>query len=173
MSTIPSNQNFPTKNQIPNNSIMDKFDKQVYLGNYFRFAATTALTGTSENPLYLLKCPATATKSLFFNLNRIIGQTASQTITIRAYIGPTVTVAGTSKTPLNARPANTNASIADLELTPTTSANGILISALLAAPLAMAEADELIILDPGQSLLITTQATASMSVLAELGWYEL
>lgn len=173
MSTIPSNQNFPSKNQIPANSIMDKFDKQVYLGNYFRFVATIALASASEAPIYLLKCPPTSLKSIFLNLNRIIGATASQTVTVRVYLNPTVSLAGTSKTPLNARPANANASIADFESAPSVSANGTLMSAILAAPLAQGQTDELIILDPGQSLLITAQGTAAMSVISEQGWYEL
>lgn len=82
---------------------------------------------------------------------------------------------GTLLTPTNMRPLNANTSISVCSLGPTVSANGTLIGSLGApATIASIMASELVILDPGQSLLVTAKCQASTATAnADVGFYEI
>lgn len=171
-----------TKNQIPENSILDHFDKQAYLGNQFAFVLSDFSAGaTSETPFLLLSNPAVSASafgtgygSLFQNLRRIISLTANDTVILRAYMNPTVTANGTAKTPVNVRPGSSNTSIAKLYESPSVSANGTLVDVIASNAFDPKDSSSLLILDPGQSLLLTVQQSAGAGVVGcSLGWFEL
>jgi hypothetical protein len=48
-----------TGRQIPNESILDAFCKQTYLGNAYIVPTTVALSNTAETPIILIENPAT------------------------------------------------------------------------------------------------------------------
>lgn len=172
-------QNPGTNKQVPEHAIYDFFNKQVYLGNQYLYTANTAITGTSENAIYLLSNPPVSGnafpnsyKSLFVNLRKFTCATSSQSAVIRFYVSPTATP-GSPLTPLNARPLSLNTSIAALSSGPTASANGSLIGAVATSAFVSNSDNNLLIIDPGQSLLITCQATANSTLVSEIGWYEI
>jgi hypothetical protein len=170
-----------TNRQVPDHSIMDHYNKQTYLGNKFVYASNQAIASTSEIPLLLLQNPAVATSSfpsgytgLFVDLMKLAVITASQSAVIRVYLNPTTPVAGTAKTPTNLRYASATTSIAALSAAPTVSGNGTLINVLSALPGQPDRSDLLVILDPGQNMLLTIQATANPTTIAQsISWYEL
>lgn len=168
-----------TNRQIPDNAILDHFNKQVYLGNKFKYVLSSTAGGTSETAQLLLTNPAVTTAAfpnqvaLFVDLRRLTGLTAASTNVMKVYLNPTVTGAGTPVVPLNLRPASSNVAVAALASGPTVSANGSLVEALAAGALASNSSNDLIILDPGKSLLITLQSPTSAVIDAELSWYEL
>ncbi len=288
-----------TNRQVPDHSIMDAFNKQTYLGNQFVYSSSQTSGGSSETTLYLLRNPAVTSSgfpanytSLFVNFIKSVCITASQGVTLRAYLTPTVTAGtqtvalapdvsgslnstffllngpgntnkyyvwyninsagvdpavagrtgiavagatnvtaanlgtatknainsaaavdftvtgtstititntsvasftaavdgsaatgftfavtsagnGTAVTPVNLRPASPTTSIAGLSTVPTVSANGTLLFALAAIPGSADAIAPLVILDPGKSLLVTIQATATSTVgVPNLGWFE-
>ncbi len=112
-------------------------------------------------------------QSLFVDLRRLSGVTASATNVMRVYLSPTITSNGTPVVPVNLRPANSSVSIAGLYSSPTISANGTLIETLSAAALTSISSEQLIVLDPGKSLLITLQTTNSAVAVAQLSWAEI
>ncbi len=171
-----------TNRQIPDSAILDHFNKQVYLGNRYSFTLAFTAAGTTETVSFLLQNPAQTTvafpsqsgpSALFVDLRRMSGNTAITTANImRVYLNPTVTAVGTARIPLNMRPASPNVSIASLHSAPTISANGTLIEAISSSAPNSVSSGELIILDPGQNLLITLQTETSAVISAALGWYE-
>ena len=175
MATITGLTNFPTANQNPVNSIMDRFDKQTYLGNAFIFGQQSVSLGTTaETDLATLACPVGSTKSIFVVLRRV--SSSAQQVLFAYYVAPTITSAGTVATPVNLRPASSNASIASVHTGPTVSSEGTLFSTLGCPSnfYVISDAETMIILDPGQVLLITGQAlTATTSINYEISWYEL
>lgn len=174
MSIISSNQNFPTKNQIPDHSIMDHFKKQTYLGNEYIYSASTAIGGTSEVPLLYLANPAGSAKSLFYGMRKLICATASNSAIARFYLNPVSITGGSTETPINLRVASSNESIATLTLSPSVGGSfGSLIDILSSLNPSPDESNTLIILDPGESLLITSQCSASSTVITKNSWYEL
>lgn len=173
MATIPSNLRFPTSAQNPSEAIMDLFGKQVYLGNTFVYASSVSVSGTSEQPFYTLANPLDNAKSLFVNLRKVISGSASLSVIMKCYIAPIVSVAGNAQTAINMRPANGNLATGVLQLSPTVSANGSLILVEASNAFDPKFSQNLVILDPGQVMLVTFQCSASDTVLFELGWYEL
>lgn len=169
-----------TNRQIPQDSILDTFSRQSYLGNQFIYAASVSAPG-SETPLFLLSNPVVvgaafpATyKSLFVNLRKVVCSVTGASSVLKFYFNPTLTGNGTPVTILNARPANLNTPIGVLTSSPTTSANGSLVDSLASAAFSTDESDFMLILDPGQKLLVTVQASAgSTTTLTKLGWFEL
>lgn len=161
-----------TKRQIPDQSIMDKFNRQIYLGN--NYSVTRGFTvGTSETPLILLNNTNT-TLALFQNLAMVSATTASNSVQVNVYLNPTVTVAGTALTPQNLRGSYGNNSLATVTYSPTISVNGVLVDVLSAAALSNGMSNLLKILDNGQKLLLTSVASsASTNVTAILQWFEL
>lgn len=172
MASIPSQTRFPTSNQNPTNSIMDYFNKQAYLGN--QFAVTLSPTITGSEVATLLMQNLSTTKSMFVNNKMLTSLTASNSAVLRAYIGPTFSAAGTAATIENFRPANTTASVATLTTGPTASNNGTLIDVIASPTLTTNRSNQMTIIDPGQTLLITLQASAGGTVIAyQLAWFEL
>lgn len=172
-------QNPGTNRQVPEHAIYDFFNKQVYLGNQHLYAANTAVTGTAENAIYLLSNPTVPTsafpnnyKSLFVNLRKFTCATATQSAIVRFYVSPTISSAGSVLTVLNARPLSSNTTVAVLTSGPTASANGSLIGSIATSAFIPSSDTNLLIIDPGQSLLITCQATASSTVVSEIGWFD-
>lgn len=170
-----------TNRQVPEHSIMDAYNKQTYLGNQFIYSASTALTGSSEVPLYVLQNPAVTTaafpatqQALFLNFRKVTCITASQSILLRFYFNPVGVSGGTPETPVNLRPLSTATGIATLALKPTVSgSNGTLVTVLSSNAFAPDLSNVLAVLDSGQSLLVTAQPSGDCSVIAELGWYQL
>ena len=161
-----------TNRQVPDQSIMDHFGKQVYIGNSFIFPINgISLPNNTETPVALIKNPATTSsttinKALFFRKLEIA---AGGIVYVRYYINPTITVNGGAFTPLNLRPANPQASIATCFTGPTIAANGTLYSPFGSS------SDLLLILDAGKTLLITYQYPGAGTITANssTSWYEL
>lgn len=163
--------------QIPDKAMQDQFNRQAYLGNSFVYQyGATAVSGTSEVPILLIKNAQTITnsRSVFVNLRRCINLTASQTAIFRFYLNPTVSSAGTPAVAINLRPAVGTSSIATLTTAPTISANGSLIGMLATTDYGgMADNTMLAVLDNSKSHLITVQVSQDADPVAiTLGWYE-
>lgn len=167
-----------TKNQVPEHSIMDKYNKQTYLGNNY-FVSGTFTVGASEIPLILLQNVQTVNAQLaigvFHNLIRLIGKTSGAAVILNAYLNPTFSAAGTPMTISNYRSSYGVArAIATLTSAPTVSVNGTLIDSISAPALSVGTSDVLKILDNGQNLLITAIASVGgTSVSVVSGWYEI
>lgn len=169
-----------TNKQIPDNAILDHFNKQRYLGNYFKFSFEYTASGAAEtavlylaNPVVVVAAFPASNVGLFVDLRRLVGETASAGSVLKVYLGPTISGAGAVKVPLNVRPANLNASVALLESEPTASANGSLIEALSGSAFEAISSSDMLILDAGQSLLVTVTTADAAVVGVELGWFEL
>lgn len=165
-----------TNVQIPAESILDTFYKQTYLGNAFIVPVEVSLGDTSETLIALIRCPATATKAIFLNLRRF--SSSDQEVLIKTYLKPTISTTSTASVPSNLRPASP--SVSQAQLYPhgqfTVSSNGTLISGIGCAGDDFVVMDNklLIILDPGQSLVITATALADTTTLnLDASWYEL
>lgn len=161
-----------TARQIPDHAILDVFNKQVYLGNQFNYVLSTATGGTSEVAALSFANPVINTVALFLNLRRATGITAAATMIMRTYLSPTISSPGTPVTPTQLRPANANVSVADLRSAPTASSNGTLVEALGGLALTSFSANTLFVIDPGKTLLVTLQTSATATVLTEIDWYE-
>ncbi len=174
MATIPSNLNFPTSKQVPDHSIMDFYNKQVYLGNQFiADPGVLSLADTAEHPLLYILCPATSAKSLFIkdlNLN-VTGST--DVVTFRIYFTPVTVSSGSSVTPKNARIASGTASVATVKSGVAAVSNGTLLQTIVANVNTQISHNSLIILDPGTAILITGQAAVTASVICNEVHYEL
>jgi hypothetical protein len=97
---------------------------------------------------------------------------------MKAYVNATLATTGTATTPVNLRPANSNTSVSVCYVNGqfTTSANGTLVSALGCPADYYVTLDNslLLIIDPGQNLLITATAIAMTTTLnADISFYEL
>jgi hypothetical protein len=160
--------------QVPSESIMDRYGKQVYLGNQFGIAlGNVTVTGTAEVPLWLLLNSATSGKALFIVLKKLAGVTAGDTAILRSYINPTVTANGTTQSILNLRPASPLTPVAQAFTGSTVTANGTFVDALSVGVLNTSESDQLLVLDPGVNMLLTAQVNATSTIAALLNWYEL
>lgn len=168
-----------TNKQVPDHAILDHFNKQVYLGNRHSVILAVTSGGTSEVAEVLLSNPAVSAVSfpnqvaLFVDLRRLVGQTASANNIVRVYLDPTVTDPGTPLVSHNLRPASTNAAVGVATSAPTVGANGTLVEALSSTAAATSESGELIILDPGHSVLITLQTAMSAVVDLQVSWSEI
>ena len=169
-----------TNKQLPDHAILDYFNKQIYLGNGFSVPQSLALSGTSENLLYLVQNPVTSTsfpssyKSLFLNLRKYL--TTLQNVVIKIYQAGVVATVSTASTAQNLRPASSNASIAGVYVNGqfTMTSNGTLMSELGVTPSAPLDDSMLVIVDPGQSILITATAlVTTTTVQSTVSWYEL
>lgn len=166
-----------TNKQVPDHSIMDKYNKQTYLGNNY-FVSQTFTVGASEIPLILLQniqnVNAQIAVGVFHNLIKIIGKTTGASIILNAYLNPTFSSAGTAMTISNYRSSYGLINVkATLTQAPTVSANGTLVDSISAPALSVGSSDILKILDNGQNLLITAIASgAGTSVGVISGWYE-
>jgi hypothetical protein len=167
--------NFPTAQQVPDKAILDAFNKQTYLGNQWCYATNLqTISGTNEFPLILLTCPTTSTKSLFSNQRNAECLTANSTAIFRYYLNPTVSSVGTTETPVNLRPASSNTALGLPTLNPSVSANGSYFTMLDISTFVPAISNSLVILDPGQTLLVTVKVSAGSTVVnSEILWFEI
>lgn len=167
-------QNAPlTNTQLPLNAIMDLNGTQTYLGNTFALpAAGTSLSNTSETPITVIKNPAGSGKSLFIfirafssNLNPVI---------FRTYIAPVVNSAGSATTPVNMRSGAITASVSLCYESASITTNGTLLDVYAGGTNSFLPTP-LIIIDQGNSLLITGQQSTSGTSLAipQVVWYEI
>lgn len=169
-----------TNRQIPNDSILDANFRQSYLGNQFIYAVNASVSG-SETPILLLSNPVVVSsafpsgyKSLFVNLRKVVCSVTGASAVLKYYFNPTITGNGTPVTILNARPASPNVAVGVLTSGPTASSNGSYVDAIASLAFSTDESNFLLILDPGQNLLVTAQASASSTAtLIKLGWMEI
>jgi len=169
-----------TNRQVPDNSILDRFGKQTYLGNAFRYNLVFTSAGTTEAAALLLANPPVAGSSfpnqvgLFVDLRRFSGLSGTADTIVRAYLNPVVSSAGTPVIPVRPRPASTTiASVGVLTSSPTVSGNGTLVESLSGSNFVTSESSALLILDPGQTLLLTVQSANAAVIGLQLGWYQL
>lgn len=172
---ITGNQNFPNKNQVPDHSILDLFGKQAYLGNQFvASSGVVSLADTAEHPVMYLLNGAANTKSLFNGIRKCFAGDVTNLIVFRVYQQPTTVAAGSVITPTNSRLASATLSSATVKKSVTAVSNGTLIETLpIGFGYAPIESNNLLILDPGYSLLITAQAVAATTCVIEMVWWEL
>ena len=171
-----------TNRQLPDNSILDINGKQVYLGNQYTYAlGGTEITSTSEAPLLLLSNPAVTASgfpsnyvSLFCNIRKMITLTDTENCILRFYLSPTVTGAGTPAAAVNRRGGSLNTTVGVIATGATVSSNGSLVDMISSLSLATDESNSLIVLDPGNDLLVTVQpSSTSTFISAVIGWYQL
>lgn len=169
-----------TNKQVPDNAILDRFNKQIYLGNKYGYILNLTAGGTTEVSEIYLANPVSSSSSfpsgkvsLFVDLRMLTPLSSAANNIMRVYLNPTVSVAGTTRTPVNMRPASPNVSVATLESAPTTTASGTLVESLASSTVASQTSSNLIILDPGQSMLITLQTTLAAVANLQIGWYEI
>lgn len=168
-----------TNKQVPDQSIMDKFNKQIYLGNSFVVSESLSLGTTAEFNLFLIRNPNVSSfqlsKSLFIQLSRFAS--SAQSALIQTYISPVVSTVGTPLVPVNLRPANPNTSVAQVYSNGqfTLSSRGTLMFSLGVGGTNASSLDGLMtIIDQGFDLLITGEAvTASTLLSSTLSWYEI
>lgn len=169
-----------TNRQLPDQAILDSFGKQSYLGNSFIASSTLVSLDPGETPLFSLANPAANAHpqnvSLFLNVKRLMCGPVSAAIglcTFKFYYSPTITGAGTLVTPKNMRLANTAASIMSAHYSPSASSNGTFICAMVVESNVI-DSSGIIVLDPGQTLLVTANPAASSTpVGCEFIWWEL
>jgi hypothetical protein len=181
---IPSQPNLPTPSQNPANSILDQFNRQTYLGNAYSFPiGPQTVNSTAETPIGLIVNPLTSggaqnLKALFNNLRTTASDNASGdgTSFFRYYINPTIAALGTQTIPVNCRPASNLTSVSNCYVSGqfTVSANGTLWRSIMAGYSAIDDSALLLVLDPGQSLLITVECVTSGSqIINASSFYEI
>ena len=126
-----------TNKQIPDNAILDRFDKQAYLGNqYCAATGVISLSNTAETPLLYLGDPATTTGafpvnaiSLFLRTRKLICYDVSDATAavFRLYINPSTISGGTPLTPSNNRLGSSFTSVATATISPTVGSKGTLV----------------------------------------------
>lgn len=164
-----------TSNQIPDHSIMDYFNKQAYLGQAFTWSTDAAsITGTSEVNFLYIANPVGSGKGLFVDARRLACNdvTNATDIVYRFYIANTAVSGGTAETPINLRPASPTTSLATVLLKPTAT-KGTLVGTFVVGWQCPQETRQLLILDPGQNLLLTAQPSASSVGVAAFSWQEI
>jgi len=165
-----------SRNQIPDESILDINGKQAYLGNAYK-APTGLVNGNTmtETPLILIQngtANALPTAIAAFIQSIKLGcDTSTALATFKFYTASASISSGSAITPVNARPANANTSAMTVTKAPTVGTKGTLIDEIWTNGTVVLDS-ELLVLDSGQSLLITQQVSASADVQATLGWYE-
>lgn len=167
-----------TNNQIPNNSILDHFNKQVYLGNQYSVNKSFTI-GASEIPLLYLNNSQTGSppnlKALFQNIFKMAFESASGSLTLNAYLDAVVT-GGTPVTPINMRPSYGITNIVGTVVSsPTIVSIGTLVDTISGSNAQPVSSSELLkILDNTQNMLITGIGSgAGLLCNIILQWYEL
>ena len=171
-----------TNIQIPDHAILDFFNKQNYLGNAYTVSTNKQTIGsTGETALIALSNPISnlstnkqnGSLALFLGLRKYIQANNFTTASLfRIYLNPTFTV-GSTLTPINLRSGSAFTSKMTAKLSPTVSVNGTFMMTN-ATGSQEADSSNLIILDPGSSILVTVQCgTSSTDVITELSWYEI
>lgn len=162
-------QPFPTNPQLSLNKLLD-----VAQGCSFVVSAPTTAAGTTETPLLYLSVPTGQSKSAAIWLRKYASQTASDSAIFKTYANPVTVTSGTPITPVNLRiDASSPVSVCSALISPSAVSNGTLLTndGIGQSELLI---DQPIIVDPGNSLLITATASAtSDKIVAELTWSEL
>lgn len=162
-----------TQTQLPNDSILDLFNKQTYLGNTFTLpAAGTSLTDTTETVIAVISNASTNTKSLFLFSRMIMSN--NNPVLARFYKSPTLNVAGSATVPLNVRLGSTATTVSTCYLSATLTSNGTLLETIPATTYGV-KSNVMIIIDPGTKIAVTAQQAAAGTslVIPELAWYEI
>lgn len=173
MSILPA-----TNKQVPEHSIMDHFNKQVYLGNQYSVNKSFTI-GASEIPLLYLSNIQTGNiqilKGLFQNIFKMAFESTSGELTLNAYLNATVT-GGTPITPINMRPSYGISNIVGTVVSsPTISNIGVLVDTISGTSSNPVSSSEMLkILDNNQNMLITGIASGA-GILGNviLQWYEI
>jgi len=162
--------------QNAQNSILDVTGlRQTYLGNTYILPFTGhSLSDENENVLGIITNPSGSGKGLFLYTRKV--STDNNTVLVRFYLNPTVSVTGSATTAVNLRSgySTLNSSIAKCYLSPTISANGTFV-AVLPATIYSITSNVLIVIDPGATILFTGQQTASgtTNAFVDFSWYEI
>lgn len=162
--------------QLPNEAILDVFNKQCYLGNQFSIqSGVISVSGTSEVPFLFMGNASSTTTTLFQCLRKLVVNDVSGATgaIFRIYKNPTGVTGGTILSPINLRYASAISSAALVVLQPNVSTSGSIGAAFSVGWENQNESEVLHIIDPGYSQLITVQPTASTSIIVDLVWYEL
>lgn len=164
-----------TNRQVPDQAIMDLFGKQAYLGN--QFVASTgavALADTSEAAILYLANAATNSKALFNSARSVFNEDPTNLVTFRVYFNPTTVTSGSAITPVNCRPANPLTSVSACKKSVSVSTKGTFVMGMTDLSSFGWRDDTLLIIDPGQSMLITAQGAAGTpTVFIDAVWWEL
>lgn len=167
--------------QLPDQGILDYYNKQTYLGNSF-IASTGIIAGTgSEVPLMVLANPAAnfnqngqaGSLGCFHGLRKLQCDALGDAAIFNFYLNPTSVSGGSVITPLNLRPAWGTVSKMVVTKGPTISSGnyGTLFSTSI-VNISEIDSSLLFVLDPGDSLLVT-QSVSDANVVAEFSWYEI
>lgn len=117
-----------TNRQIPDSAILDKYNKQAYLGNQFSANTTyvNVATAAVETPIMLIKNPSANSSpqnvSLFQHIRKLIISAEGGSIayaTFRVYINPTIATNGTSLSISNLRTGSANTTVMNAYKSPT------------------------------------------------------
>ena len=135
------------------------------------------MLSSAEANLLLITNPSPSNGTgiaLFLNLSKIICTTAATTAVLRLYANPTVSGAGSAKAAVNCRTAyGVTRQQSVVTSGPTTSANGTLVDVVGSSAFLSAESKHMIVLDPGQSLLVTVQGSAASSCTSIVSFFEM
>lgn len=172
----------PTNNtrQRADNALVDQNGKQAMLGNHFSInVPTTSIAATTETPLLYISNPSTnaavplssatqpAANTIFINLRKFLCLTSGQNVLINFYLNPaSAPTGGSSLTPTNRRTASATTSIATVTLSPTWTVTGTPIENMFATNSIPDSTQQMLILDPGQSLVVTATCSANPTKVA-------
>jgi hypothetical protein len=162
-----------TQTQLPQESILDIFGKQNYLGNSFILPDPgTALTDENEDPVLVITNPVGSGKSLFVFNKKFT--TDNNNVLVRLYFNPVLNVPGSTTIPVNVRTGSANKSIAKCYFGASITSNGTFVAVIPAISL-LINSDLLYIIDQGNSLLITGQQedSGTTNLYSEIAWYEI
>jgi len=173
-----------TQNQTATNSILDEFNKQAYLGNQYVVGVNAITIGSvgTEYPLLVMTNSSSPSTSLapalscFHNLRKFsCGDISGSTgVLFRVYLNPTSVSGGSSVTPVNVRSGSSNKSVCTVLKQPTVGTKGTFLAEFPVGWAAQNQSNAMIIVDPGDSLLITGEpVSGSTTAVAEAVWYEL
>lgn len=166
--------------QIPEQGILDFYNKQTYLGNSFA-VSTGLVAGTgAEVPLLYINNADTNTfqngqagSLACFNISRKFQcDSPSAAAVFKVYLNPTTVAAGSVITPVNLRPAWGTVSKMAVKKSPTAVSNGTLIYTFVVGGAVSVDSKVLLVVDPGQALLVTQNVTAA-NVAVDFSWYEI
>jgi hypothetical protein len=167
-----------TNKQVPEHSILDHFNKQVYLGNQYSVNKSFTI-GSSEIALLYLNNSQTGNqqnlKALFQNLFKMAFESASGSLTLNAYLDAVVT-GGSPVTPINMRPAYGISNIVGTVVSsPTIGTIGTLVDTISGSASQPVTSSEMLkILDNTQNILITGIGSgAGLLCNVILKWFEI
>lgn len=145
---------------------LQQIEDKVTIGNGFGTSTDiVAVPGTSEVPFFLLRNPVESNKRV--RLYRLrLGVDSGKISTVKMYLKPAITGAGTSLVPVNLKQtvATAPSGIATVHRLPAASSFGLLLDAYILPPNVVPltfEFQESIVLEPGVDFLITFTNSAN------------